>query len=175
MGKRTFVIEPMKWLPKLHQMRGAAPAEEVIPKLQRWVAKGSTVYTDGLRAYVRIKNMGYKHDHVKHSAGQWVKETGQHSVHTQSVDGLWGRLKAFLRGKHGVHRRKIPGYIVEYEWRHRHRTSAKFHTLMATLKAANWLAFDEETRAGHTKREAKDDDSDREWDVEALEWERATE
>lgn len=143
-----FIIEHMKWLPNMHQMRGAAPAEEVIPRVTRWVEPNSTVFTDGLRAYLQLKKHGYDHDYVKHCEGQWVKQRGDVKCHTQSIDGLWGRLKAWLRGKHGVHREKRPGYVAEYEWRHRQRLQNKFDALLDTLQKADWLQYDQETRAG---------------------------
>ena len=130
------------------------------------------VFTDGLRAYVRLPKIGYKHDHVNHSSGQWVKEKGKVTVHTQSIDGLWGRLKAWLCAKHGVHRRKIPGYVVEYEWRHRTMQGCKFNRLLQALKAADWFAYDETARAGVKKKPADSDED--EWNAEELAWEQAT-
>ena len=41
----------------MHSMRGAAPADEVIPKVVKWIEPQSTVYTDGLRAYKKLPTL----------------------------------------------------------------------------------------------------------------------
>ena len=118
------------------------PLVLVIPRVQRWIEPGSTVFTDGLRAYKQLPKLPqkYKHDYVCHNEGEWTKETSccQEQCHTQAIDGLWGRLKAWLRSKHGVHKSKIPGYVIEYERRHRKQKANVFEALLQTLKEESW-------------------------------------
>ena len=110
------------------------PKCEVLPRVEKWVKKGSTVCTDGLRAYLGLKKMGYLHAYVKHNEGEWVAEqdVGETSisVHTQSVDGMWGHLKTWLRSRRGVHTAHLPGYVDCFEWRARTKKDNRFNVLL---------------------------------------------
>ena len=77
---------------------------------------GSIIFTDGLRAYLGVKKMGYLHAYVKHNEGEWVAEEKfkGHQVHTQSVDGMWGHLKTWLRQRRGVHEKYLEGCVFSW-------------------------------------------------------------
>ena len=53
-----------------------------------------------------------------------------HKVHTQSVDGLWGNIKDWLRSKHGVSDKMLPHYLAYYEWKSRHRADNLFEKML---------------------------------------------
>ena len=134
-GTGEFIIEEMKWMPGFHKMKGAAPADAVLPLVERWVEEGSTIFTDGLRAYLRLpklKGKDYKHHYVRHDRGEWVAEDsvqGQ-KVHTQGVDGMWGHLKTWLRTRRGVRKGWLKGYVASFEWRNRTKGKNRFTALM---------------------------------------------
>ena len=50
-----------------------------------------TVYTDEARAY---KGMPFKHEAVRHSAGEYVKEM----AHTNGIESFWATLKRAHKG-----------------------------------------------------------------------------
>jgi hypothetical protein len=38
-------------------------------------------------------------------------------VSTNTIEGEWGRLKTWIRAKHGIREELVPEFIREYEWR----------------------------------------------------------
>lgn len=59
------------------------------------VQAGSTVYSDEHMAHLGLSKKGYKHESVRHSAGDYVK----HKVHTNGIESAWSVVK---RGFVGV-------------------------------------------------------------------------
>ena len=91
----------------------------LIPHIVRNVEMSSTVSTDELRSYGRLKALGYKHGTVEHGAEEWRK--GIH--HTNSIEGFWARLKLSTRGTHiHVSRKHLPKYLAEFEFRYNMRS-----------------------------------------------------
>ncbi len=86
-------------------------------KLLATVAVGSTIYTDGFKGYRTLPRYGYRHAWVDHDAGEYVRG----EVHTQTLDGYWGRLKNFLAAKGGVQRRYLYRFVGEHGWRYNFR------------------------------------------------------
>ena len=39
------------------------------------------------------------------------------TVHTNSIEGVWGNFKNFIRGMKGLKRHKYPLYLYEFMWR----------------------------------------------------------
>lgn len=77
------------------------------------VARGSTIYTDGRKGYRRLPRYGYFHDWVDHEAGEYVRG----EVHTQNMDGYWGRLKTHLGAIGGIRKAHLAIFIGEHVWR----------------------------------------------------------
>ena len=67
-------------------------------------APGATVYTDEARAY---KGMPFKHEAVRHSAGEHVKEM----AHTNGIESFWATLK---RAHKGVYHKISPKHLQRY-------------------------------------------------------------
>lgn len=87
------------------------------PKLRATVAIGSAISTDGFKGYRTLPRYGYRHAWVDHQAGEYVRG----AVHTQTLDGYWGRLKNFLAAKGGVQRRYLDRFVGEHTWRYNFR------------------------------------------------------
>ena len=77
------------------------------------VVRGSVIYTDGRKGYRRLPRYGYFHDWVDHEAGEYVRGP----VHTQNMDGYWGRLKTHLGGIGGIRKSHLPLFVAEHVWR----------------------------------------------------------
>ena len=79
------------------------------------VASGAEVYTDEHGSY---EGMPYKHEAVKHSVGEYVRE----QVHTNGIESFWATLK---RGHQGVYHKMSPKhldrYVTEFAGRHNAR------------------------------------------------------
>ena len=111
---------------------GPPKADELTTLCQRYIRKGSTMFTDGARACVVIaKDIGCKHDYVDHSHGEYVKG----NVHTNTIDGWWGRLKTWWNARGGVQEDHIFTTLKEFQWRANLRGDDPWTSLLAYIKA----------------------------------------
>ena len=77
---------------------------------------GSTIYTDEAAAYRSM--LGYKHESVRHGAGEYVK--GRAS--TNGVESFWALMKrAYIGTHHWWSVKHLHRYIAEYVYRHNTR------------------------------------------------------
>ena len=80
-------------------------------------APDATVYTDDAAAY---KGMPFKHESVRHSVGEYVRD----QAHTNGVESFWAMLK---RGHHGTYHhiseKHINRYVSEFSGRHNARNA----------------------------------------------------
>ena len=127
--KLVIFKEFKKWHATEDRRRaGPASAAEVLPFVSKYVACGSTVFSDGLKAYrCNLEDMGYVHDSVKHADGQFSKVrprrmtrlvTSMGKVHTNTIDGYWGSFKNAMRGMKSLRREHQPLFLAEFMWRH---------------------------------------------------------
>lgn len=101
--------------------------------ITRTVRVGARVHSDECPAYVHLSAQGYTHEFVTHSAGEYVRG----DVHTQTLDGFWGRLKNALAARGGIRWRELPRFIAEYVWQYNHRDMSRreqVHRLYRLLK-----------------------------------------
>ena len=92
----------------------ARKAKHIIPHIKAWIVPGSKVASDQAHAYQRLRQDGYKHSSVNHSAGQYVDEL----VHTNTIEGFWAGLKRMVQGTHiWVSEKHMPKYLGELEYR----------------------------------------------------------
>lgn len=85
----------------------------VIPIIEVLVTKGSRIFSDGFSGYRVLGRLGYEHAFVDHHAGEYVRG----DVHTQNLDGFWGRLKNRFAIRDGIRKRYLPLFIGEEVWR----------------------------------------------------------
>ena len=77
------------------------------------VETGSTVNTDDFKAYKKLE--GYKHDVVKHSVGEYVKEQAQ----INGIESFWSMLKRAHKGTyHKISKKHLYRYVNEFVVRH---------------------------------------------------------
>lgn len=73
-----------------------------------WVAKGSTVYTDGLYEY---RGMDYHHEWVNHSVGEYIRE----DCGTNGIESFWSGIKRGYKGTyHKMSRKHLHLYVSEF-------------------------------------------------------------
>lgn len=94
---------------------------ETEPHIRTIVVPGSMICSDECGAYLSLKKIGYRHDSVNHSIGEYVRG----DVHTQTLDGYWGQLKNHLADKGGVQRQHLARFIGEHVWRYNNRERAR--------------------------------------------------
>ncbi len=77
------------------------------------VETGSTVNTDDFKGYKNLH--GYKHDVVKHSVGEYVKE----QAHINGIESFWSMLKRAHKGTyHKISKKHLNFYVNEFVVRH---------------------------------------------------------
>lgn len=93
-------------------------AQHLMPILQKHVRQGSTVVSDGWRAYNGLRDAGYNHLTVNHKEVFVDPQTG---AHTQNIERLWGVCKATVwrcRGNRTESRLKDHLKVIEWTyWR----------------------------------------------------------
>jgi len=93
-------------------------ANDLQPRIEKQVKKGSTVCSDSWRGYTGIAAKGYVHRLVKHEKYEYSDGKGNH---INGLEGFWGYLKRKLAAKGGIRRKKLPIFLGEYIWRYNHR------------------------------------------------------
>lgn len=103
----------------------------VVGFLKRNVKPGSTVYTDGLKSFVGLEEVGFKHVARSQPLRTELRK-GAASV-VPLADRAIGNLQQWLIGTHhGVSREQLQVYLDEFVFRHNRRKSpmAAFQTLL---------------------------------------------
>ncbi len=102
------------------------------PEVFANVEKGSTIYTDSLKSYHRLKTV-YNHSWVDHSAGQYVNG----DVHTNTMENFWSCFKRSIKGTYiqiaSFHTDK---YLCEQAFRYTYRKlndSQRFETCIPKI------------------------------------------
>ncbi|MBI2852844.1 MAG: IS1595 family transposase [Chloroflexi bacterium] len=104
----------------------------LIPEIEKHVEAGTTVYTDEMGAYKYLKEHGYNHEIVTHSAGVYVNG----DAHTNSIEGFWSQLKRSINGTyHHVTPEHLQEYVDEYSFRYSHRNDEEpmFKTMLSQV------------------------------------------
>ena len=92
--------------------------------IQNEVKKGSTIYTDEWKAYRGLK--GYKHEAVKHSAGEYVKGM----VHTNGIESFCVLMKRdYIGSHHWWSIKHLHRYVSEYAYRRNTRNTVSDEAL----------------------------------------------
>lgn len=99
------------------ERRDAATLTEMI---QRHVAAGSIVHTDGWRAYRGLSDLGYTHQVVNHSV-EFVADDG---AHTQAIESQWRSLRRRI-SPGGRRHDEIGDYLIEHIWRRKCRLEGR--------------------------------------------------
>lgn len=85
--------------------------------IQKYVRKGTTIYTDKWKGYNNLKNIGYKHYTVNHKKHFKDPNTG---VHTNTIEGTWNGLKQSIVPRCRT-KKDLLLYLREYQWRRKNR------------------------------------------------------
>lgn len=99
-----------------NRVKAKVIADTTARTLQGFVAAaalaGATVYTDDASAY---KGMPFKHESVKHSVGEYVKDM----AHTNGMESFWSMLKRAHSGVyHKISAKHLQRYVNEFSGRH---------------------------------------------------------
>ena len=97
-----------------------ADGANLLPIIQKRIAKSSVMVTDDLNMYRNVVGLGYQHESVNHSKQEYVKGT----THTGTIDDYWSLLK---RGIIGIYHNVSPKHLHRYcdEFAYRYNTREK--------------------------------------------------
>ena len=101
------------------------------------VVPGSTIYTDGHRAY---RGMGeYIHEAVEHSVGEYVRD----QAHTNGIESFWALLKrGYIGTFHHFFEKHMGSYVDEFATRHnRRKWDAMAHIDQSLRNAGGVLGY----------------------------------
>jgi transposase len=82
----------------------------------QFTAPHTHLYTDEWQGYRRVKR---RHSTVCHALNEWARDDdrdGIREVHINSIEGLWTRVRNFLRLFRGVHKKYLSGYLAICEF-----------------------------------------------------------
>ena len=102
-----------------NRMRAAVVKNTDAKTLQKFVADhaapDATVYTDDASAY---KGMPFKHESVRHSTGEYVRDM----AHTNGVESFWSMLKRAHKGTyHKMSPKHLDRYVRQFAGKHNDR------------------------------------------------------
>jgi transposase-like protein len=89
-----------------------AEKEELLDFIISNVKEGTTVYTDELKSYDGLEELGYKHETINHSEREYARG----NVHTNTQEGIWSLLRQWLRTHRGVCKRYLYKYVKTFEF-----------------------------------------------------------
>lgn len=94
----------------------------VMPIVRATIAKESALMTDEAGMYRRVGQEFASHDVVTHSKDEYVRNEGEKTVHTNTVEGFYSIFKRGMKGvyqhcgEHHLHR-----YLAEFDFRYSNR------------------------------------------------------
>ncbi len=99
----------------------------LLPIIQKHVAPGATIYSDGFGAYYYLNAHGYIHHRILH-AYTFSTHPG---VHTNHIESFWGYLQSTLNPKRGISRMTYHLHVEEAVFRFNNRQG---HNLRFVVK-----------------------------------------
>ena len=85
--------------------------------IEKYVKKGTTIYTDSWKGYNNLRNIGYKHKTVNHK--KYFKDPIT-KVHTNTIEGTWNGLKQSIIPRNR-NKKDIILHLKEFQWRRKNR------------------------------------------------------
>ena len=89
-------------------------AATLVPLIQQYIEPGSVIFLDEWWAYSSLQSLGYTHHTVNHSQNFVDPNTG---AHTQTVERMWGGVKAMMRKQRSMNSLLFETYLQEAMWR----------------------------------------------------------
>ena len=104
---------------------------ELMPIIKGKILEGSTVNSDGFRAYDSLILNGYMHHRVYHSKDEFARGKS----HVNGIESFWGIAKVRLAKFRGIHKSHFYLHLKECEFRFNCRNQNIYYTLLTILKS----------------------------------------
>ena len=98
----------------------------LMPIIQGKILEGSTIHTDGWKAYDGLILNGYDHYRVYHSKDEFARG----KCHVNGIESFWSFAKRRLAKFNGLTDEKFFLHLKECEFRFNHRNSKKLHQIL---------------------------------------------
>ena len=123
------------------------------PIVQAHVVPGTTLYTDGWRAYRRFPELGYPHRWINHNL--YYVHPDDRTLHTNTVEGLWRKFKSWLPQ---AGRYNLDEYVWLFLWieERKHDGEDPFWALVKLVAADNSL----ETLSAAVEKDMEEKDTE---------------
>lgn len=103
---------------------------QLLPIIQGKALTGSTIYSDGWKAYDGLIVNGYDHYRVHHHENEFARGKN----HINGIESFWSYAKRRLRKFNGVSSETFNLHRKETEFRWNHRRSDMYATLLTARK-----------------------------------------
>lgn len=104
--------------------------ETVIPIIEHYVEKGSTVYTDGFYAYKKLSE-NYTHESVNHSEGEFSRG----DITTNRIENFWNFFKRNVKNPHHqISNKNLQYYLNEGVFKFNNRKATQIEKFNLILK-----------------------------------------
>lgn len=103
---------------------------ELLPIIQGKVLEGSTIHTDGWKAYDGLILNGYDHYRVHHSANEFARG----KCHVNGIESFWSFAKRRLTKFNGIASDKFILHLKECEFRFNYRNQNIYDKMLQIIK-----------------------------------------
>ena len=104
--------------------------EELVPIIQGKILEGSTIHTDGWKAYDGLILNGYNHYRVFHHENEFARGKS----HVNGIESFWGYAKKRLVKFNGIDKKMFYLHLKETEYRFNHRNGNLYLDLLKLLR-----------------------------------------
>ena len=128
---KTPVFGILKRDGKVHvQIVKNCSKQELMPIIEGKILEGSTVHTDGWKAYDGLIINGYDHYRVYHSKDEFVRG----KCHVNGIESFWSFAKRRLAKFNGLTDKNFLLHLTETQWRFNHRRDNIYHLLLKKFR-----------------------------------------
>ena len=100
-----------------------------MPVIQGKILEGSTIHTDGWKAYDGLILNGYDHYRVKHSENEFARG----NTHINGIESFWSYAKRRLAKFNGIASHKFNLHLKECEFRFNYRNQDLFPIIIKII------------------------------------------
>ena len=105
--------------------------DELMPIIQGRILEGSTIHTDGWKAYDGLILNGYDHYRVYHSKDEFVRGKS----HVNGIESFWSFAKRRLAKFNGIASHKFNLHLKESEFRFNYRNCDIYDKMLMILRS----------------------------------------
>jgi len=86
-------------------------AEAAIKIIDRRIQEDSTIYTDNFKSYLGLSRLGYMHEYINHSEGEWVRG----GCHINNCENRASILRLWLSIHRGICKDNLKLYLGAFK------------------------------------------------------------